>query len=130
MSKHTPGKWVVIQREVMEDGSVYPMHVVGGAAELQICLMESLTIARMRVDDPKMLDSFSASYSDANARLIAAAPDLLAACQAMAEWDAAENQLPPYDSDNGASFDQCMALCRDAFDKARAAIAKATGEQS
>ena len=66
----------------------------------------------------------------ANARLIAAAPDLLAACQAMAEWDAAENQLPPYDSDNGASFDQCMALCRDAFDKARAAIAKATGEQS
>ena len=71
-----------------------------------------------------------ALVAEANARLIAAAPDLLAACQAMAEWDAAENQLPPYDSDNGASFYKCMALCRDAFDKTHAAIAKATGEQS
>lgn len=52
--------------------------------------------------------------------------ELLAAVQAMVEWDNAEKRLPPYDSDGGASFSQACALCVDAFDKARAALTKAT----
>lgn len=55
------------------------------------------------------------------ARLIAAAPELLEACMAMLEWDDREK-------DHAVDFYARMDLCRAAFDKARAAIAKATGE--
>ena len=59
----------------------------------------------------------------ANARLIAAAPELLEACLAMIEWDDREN-------DHAVDFYKRMELCELAFQKARAAIAKATGEQA
>ena len=55
----------------------------------------------------------------ANARLIAAAPGLLEACRAMIEWDDREQ-------DHAVDFSARTELCRVAFDKARAAIAKAT----
>lgn len=55
----------------------------------------------------------------ANARLISAAPDLLDACMAMIEWDDREQ-------DHAVDFNARMDLCRAAFDKARAAIFKAT----
>lgn len=55
----------------------------------------------------------------ANARLIAAAPELLEACQVMVEWDAREQ-------DHAVDFAERMRMCIEAFDKARAAIAKAT----
>ncbi|KCB52897.1 hypothetical protein L537_3393 [Bordetella hinzii 1277] len=58
----------------------------------------------------------------ANARLIAAAPELLEACMAMLEWDDREK-------DHAVDFYARMDLCRAAFDKARAAISKAKGEQ-
>ena len=126
MTKHTPGPWKVSQPSYWinaphccERG---PMHVADARG------WGHLTGKGHGAHGMEAKEAIA--IQEANAKLIAAAPDLLAACQAMAEWDAAENQLPPYDSDNGASFDQCMALCRDAFDKARAAIAKATGEQS
>lgn len=59
---------------------------------------------------------------EANAHLIAAAPELLEACMAMIEWDDREK-------DHAVDFNSRMDLCQAAFDKARAAIAKATGEQ-
>lgn len=55
----------------------------------------------------------------ANARLIAAAPELLDACMAMIEWDDRER-------DHAVDFNARMDMCRAAFDKARAAISKAT----
>ena len=49
---------------------------------------------------------------DANARLIAAAPELLAACKSMIEWDDREHEHPQRQA---------------AYRNARAAIAKAEG---
>lgn len=60
----------------------------------------------------------------------AGAPELLEACQAMAAWDHAEKNAKPYDEDGGKGFYERMAMCAEAFDKARAAIAKATGGAS
>jgi hypothetical protein len=55
------------------------------------------------------------------AALFAAAPDLLAACNAMVEWDDREK-------DHAVSFNERMALCDKAFNLARAAIAKAEAQ--
>lgn len=58
--------------------------------------------------------------TQANAQLIAAAPDLLEALEAMIEWDAREE-------DHSIGFYDRMDLCKLAFDKARGAVAKAKG---
>ena len=58
----------------------------------------------------------------ANARLIAAAPELLEAAKLVLEWYEAE------DNHSGTDFYQQMQMCRDSEDAIRAAIAKATGE--
>lgn len=60
----------------------------------------------------------------ANARLIAAAPELLEAAKLVLEWYEAE------DNHSGTDFYQRMQMCRDSEDAIRAAIAKATGEQT
>ena len=69
----------------------------------------------------------------ANARLIAAAPDLLAACEAQAladaiaaEWDALSNDAVRL---NGSHIERGNALISVAKELRRAAIAKATGNQ-
>ena len=67
--------------------------------------------------------SVSGCIDEHDARLIAAAPELLEACLAMIEWDDREN-------DHAVDFHKRMELCELAFQKARAASAKATGEQS
>ena len=65
-----------------------------------------------------------------NARLIAAAPDLLEACLTLLAWDEAENNAEAFDKDQGKAWRERQALCAASFDKARAAVAKATGGQS
>lgn len=55
----------------------------------------------------------------ANARLIAAAPELLEACLKLVEWDDREK-------DHAISFMARIDLCEEAFTAMRAAIAKAT----
>lgn len=62
------------------------------------------------------------TYREANARLIAAAPELLEAAKLVLEWYEAE------DNHSGTDFYQRMQMCRDSEDAVRAAIAKATGE--
>ena len=52
-----------------------------------------------------------------NGPLLAASNDLLEACEAMIEWDAREQ-------DHAVDFYARLDLCKLAFDKARAAIAK------
>ena len=120
MSKHTPAPWVFVERERMEDGSIYPEHILGGVTQLQICLMESPGVAELCVNNPVWRSVGKSEMSKANARLIAAAPELLEACRAMIEWDDREK-------DHAVDFDARMQLCRIAFDKARAAIEKAEG---
>ena len=77
----------------------------------------------------------------ANARLISAAPDLLAACQTFAEWlrreEAGSLGQPWADKRNTPEgeaawhewFYENIRLCDLAQTQARAAIAKATGEK-
>lgn len=59
---------------------------------------------------------------EADARLIAAAPELLEAAQLVLAWYEAENDH------SKADFYQRMQMCRDSEDAVRAAIARATGE--
>ncbi|WP_025517566.1 hypothetical protein [Bordetella trematum] len=64
-----------------------------------------------------------AAASPANVMILLEQRDeLLDACMAMIEWDDREQ-------DHAVDFNARMDLCRAAFNKARAAIAKATGEQ-
>lgn len=73
--KHIEGPWRFVEREVMEDGSVYPQHIVGGPQELQVCLLEGPVVAEVAVKNnwpagkPRSTD------------LLLAAPDLLNAVE-------------------------------------------------
>jgi hypothetical protein len=64
---------------------------------------------------------------EANARLIASAPDLLEACKTIVAWDDAENNAEAWEKDQGAAWRERQQLCALAFDLARSALAKATG---
>ena len=92
MSKHTPGPWHLAE---VENGSIKHMVPVGPDGY-------SLCTVVHDGDTP-----FGAIYMDADARLIAAAPELLEALQMLLEFP---NTGP-------------------ATSAARAAIAKATGER-
>lgn len=98
--KPTPGPWKVSQN--VSRHVVGPTGGVIASAELS-CKQE---------------------ISEANARLIAAAPELLEAAKLVLEWYEAE------DNHSGTDFYQRMQMCRDSEDAIRAAIAKATGEQT
>lgn len=88
-SKHTPGDWLIVERELLEDGSVYPRHITGGARDLTICFLEVPSIAELAAKNPDSFyasDNMAESASDirsamANARLIAASPNLLKALE-------------------------------------------------
>lgn len=98
MSKHTPGPWCV--RDLPTQQRYIGPSEDGGAPSV------ALVLARVNVPDERLA---------ADARLIAAAPDLLEAlCLAV---EAMKHSLP-----NG--------LTGDAEQAARAAIAKATGSKA
>lgn len=101
MSGHTPGPWLALP-------TVAPR---GWNIEARGC---TYTVAIAR-------DGTGAPENEANAHLIAAAPELLAACRKLVEWNGnragfAEDLLPA---------DQQVEWVADAM----RAIAKATGEQ-
>ena len=116
-TNHTPAPWKVIDREVMEDGSVYPIHITGGVTDLGICLMESPAAADAYVNNPAWKALGKSDMSVANARLIAAAPELLEALKQMIVIYQGKKQ--------GIWGEQTEAM-----QNARAVIAKATGEQA
>lgn len=93
-----------MDREVLEDGSVYPKHIVGGVAEFQVCLLEGPEVARIRHENPGWC---STATGDANAHLLAASPDLLAVAQEVLKTPGLQSGL--------------QALCA-------AAVAKAMGK--
>lgn len=79
MNKYTPSPWKIVEREVMEeDCSVYPQHIVGGESELLVVYLESSTVADIAIKKPGTFWDTSPT-KEANACLIAAAPELLEA---------------------------------------------------
>jgi len=114
MSKHTPKPWAVVDREVLEDGSVYPKHIIGGVTELQVCLFETPLMAKAIVNDESWTHLGKSEMHEANAQLIAAAPELLEALKELLdrEWQ---------DDEDAPTLQQARA-------NARAAIKKAEGE--
>lgn len=114
--KHTPGSWKVVDREVLEDGSVYPTHIVSGPQDHQVCMLEASVVAEIAVKEPGR----GWGIRSADARLIAAAPELLAALQGMLEvYGVREQHLTGGGTTNAAEVELC--------ERARAAIAKAIG---
>ena len=109
MSKHTPGPWA------MPDSGKGRISKVGanGGWDGLIATADCGDYAR------------SKSEGLANARLIAAAPDLLEALESAWLW--MENQADGQSKGGHATFD--LMMLREQRDLARAAIAKATGEQ-
>ena len=105
-AKHTPGPW-------------YPLpgrHNISIRYKTGDKDIPMINVASVR---GQYSDGCPYGTSEGNARLILAAPELLEACQAMIEWDDREQ-------DHAVDFSARTELCRVAFDKARAAIAKAT----
>ena len=96
MSKHTPGPWVVVgsRTKYVE-------------ARLVVSLMQEVAAC-----GPTLADEGYGQQQEANARLIAAAPDLLEALKELADCGA-----------------EAWGEDRPCVKWARAAIAKATGEQ-
>lgn len=105
MSKHTKGPWVV-RREGRS--TVY------GAVEASL---RPYTWQEVAACGPTEAGS---EQQEANARLIAAAPELLEACQLLVSW---------LDLPQDAPMTDMVVGCGEAERKARAAILKATGEQ-
>ena len=85
---------------------------------------DDLVIRKMFPDGQESHSIARCHSGAANARLIAAAPELLEAAKLVLKWYEAEN------NHSGTDFYQRMQMCRDSEDAIRAAIAKATGEQT
>jgi hypothetical protein len=100
-TQHTPGPWAVKHHE---DTDTYSIYVAGRQ-------WNSWTVAALGYS----------KEDEANARLIAAAPDLLEALQTM---------LIAFAPPNYEEMDESeLETCFPEWTKARAAAAKATGEQ-
>ena len=103
MNEHTSGPWVrdgfnlsVILHQLRAAGDHEAVHICGDYEEVAVTRGDNW---------------------DANARLIAAAPDLLAACEMLAEWLSREE----------AGFPDAARLCDESQRLAHLAITKAKG---
>ena len=107
--KHTPGPW-----ELEEWNSDY-----GATGDFSIyqSMQKGCRMPIASVQQP-----FNGKRTKANARLIAAAPDLLEAAKLVLAWYESE------DDHSKADFYERMEMCRASEMAIRAAIAKATGE--
>jgi hypothetical protein len=115
MSKHTPGPWYV-GTEFMDQGR----HIY---AAQKVCDEEGYEwhpLIACTDDDERLVDW------EANAVLIAAAPDLLEALQELLASDRAK----PFEIVGRDTDGHPLNAAGVARKKARAAIAKATGEQA
>ena len=123
MNKHTPGDWYVTG----EMTRYIDVRIGGGLIqEVASC-------------GPTEADGGYGPQQEANARLIAAAPDLLEACETFAEWLGREESGftragNKRDTPEGERawrdwYNENLRLCALAQEQARAAIAKALGEQ-
>jgi hypothetical protein len=104
MSAHTPGPWYWDSKTEGRDTSLAGPWLIGGPESNPIISGADITCR------------------EANARLIAAAPDLLEAAKLVITWYEAE------DKHEGTDFYQRRQMYRDSKAAVRAAIAKATGD--
>ena len=102
---HTPGRWRVLRH----DGNVF------------VIKNDGLTIAEITYQLP---DKSGETSRNANARLIAAAPDMLAALLEALEF--AEQQEDVIDGNDGPQANAAMTLAQTLRD----VIAKATGGEA
>ena len=117
-ANHTTGPWTMLPEEADKDYLRIRGTRLGGrykVANVHHIRFEGVHAVVRERDDAESM---------ANARLIAAAPELLEAAKLVLEWYEAE------DNHSGTDFYQRMQMCRDSEDAIRAAIAKATGEQT
>jgi len=105
MSKHTPGPWA---------SNKYTTSV---SVPLKAIDCERIGFSIVFVNGHREKEAA------ANARLIAAAPELLEVVQKFVAWSEAERDP------SGTTFWQRVEMCREVDALAHAAIAKATGEQ-
>lgn len=127
MGKHTPGPWNYLKHTRSEYGDVgWCSFGVRGPAGVGGCELQLATVVSDCIED-----------HEANARLIAAAPELLEACQTFAEWLRREEGGFPaetrFNTPEGEAkwrewFDENLRICDLAQTQARSAIAKARGE--
>lgn len=109
-AEHTQGPWV-FRVELGTVNAVDPMHSQDGRARIEIC-------------DPSNGQTWNGGAlpideREANAHLIAAAPDLLAILEVI---------LGAHDTKNNGAYMGEAVLCHHYAETARAAIAKARGE--
>jgi hypothetical protein len=120
-TKHTPGPWFL-------PSMAGPYHVPGTTASGKGDWCYYINSKKAHEFCPASAHGPSAEEAEANARLIAAAPELLEALQLIANA-LSPNSLPV----NGmmASYDHALMVREEAdrcFEIARAAIAKAAGQ--
>lgn len=119
MKTHTKGPWRIIDREVLEDGSIYPAHIVG-ENDIEVVHIETNTIIKLSQEYPGGIWGDN-SKRDANAKLIAAAPELLESlkrCMARLDYLFEVND-----------FEVAYGETAAAANEARQIIAKAEGAQ-
>lgn len=107
-SKHTPGPWRVFGPKADPDAVIE--------------YDDDFLIVGPSTDDPEYAPVPAICNNEANARLISAAPDLLAACEEALSW--AESSID-------AQYSGCGDLLKrklEELDFLRAAIAKARGD--
>ncbi|GEM_PF-1279241 len=115
--KHTPGPWLEIETESSIDHDWADGGRIGGWQDIGPADGEAVAVVLFRNGS----DDFNAeACGEANARLIAAAPDLL---EAGAELQAARKAQKLAPSAENLS---CVRIASDAFD---AAITRATGDR-
>ena len=132
MSGHTPGPWRLIETHVPACGGFGARWVCEITCPDNNFIVADVPEYRTYPDETPTIE--------ANARLIAAAPELLEACQTFAEWLRREDSTgcleQPWrdkrDTPEGEAlwrewFHENLRLCALAQEQARAAIAKATG---
>jgi hypothetical protein len=116
---HTPGPWTAeLQQARAADTTYFDVCGPDGKVLFDTSNSEAMCIEADHDED-------GSHYWDEQGRLntllAAAAPELLAACQAHQKWEAEENN--PL-----RTHAQCVALLTDADNLAQAAIKKATGK--
>lgn len=109
MNKHTPGPWVAVR-----NSAYWEVNPLNNAGENGV----PYTVANVCPSDPQ---NPSGGLQEANARLIAAAPDLLGALEEC------RFALEPYDDVKPRDWPTDREKLRRAHKAARAAIAKAKG---
>lgn len=113
MSGHTPGPW-------------WPSRVHGTTYVEAKLASDTRLLQEVAACGP----TFTPTEQEANARLIAAAPELLEALQWMVDNDDTNEGDEPLPDHGGLTWNEINAEFIAGLNKARAAIAKATGAQA